>query len=94
MSRSAALSRSNAARRALSLSGILAVEVAGDLHEAEWLGGLEQQRQQVREAFDPVDHQPTTLPVVSDTTGNDSDQSCSDLVCRNSSMPYGPFSRP
>ena len=73
---------------------VLALEFSGDLNEAEWLGGLEQQCEDVGEALDPVDHQPTTLPVVSDTTGNDSVQSCSDLVCRNSSMPYGPFSRP
>jgi hypothetical protein len=72
--------------------GVLAVQFGGDLHEAERFSRLEQQREQVGEALDPVDHQPTTLPVVPDTTGdaatNDaSDQSCSDLVCRNSSMP-------
>jgi hypothetical protein len=71
--------------------GILAGEFGGDLHETERFSRLEQQREQVGEALDPVDHQPTTLPVAQDTTGDAardaSDQSCNDLVCRNSSMP-------
>ena len=35
---------------------ILPIERARDLDEAERLGGLEQQREQVGEAFDPISH--------------------------------------
>ena len=42
--------------------GVLAVEFAGDLDQAQWLVRLEQQRQQIGEAFDPIDHVPPTLP--------------------------------